>query len=277
MTFCVVAIFKNESAIMEEWLNHYIKEGCSKFLLIDNGSTDNYLPILKKYKNLVVLARDPKKHAQKQLYNKYFLNAVRYYKWTIVCDLDEFIYARKKFKTIKEFLNSISNDISQISIPWKIFGSNGYNTLDKGEPKSAIAAFTKRINYDKKEGFQGISEIEGNIKWGFCKSIARSDKIKRIDIHDHELSHNFTIGCGYGKLEPRRPGFTPCNETILKSADLHLNHYAIQSFAWFKRVKVTRGDVAASRLEHIRNDNYFHDFDKVSNDIEDFELKNKKY
>ena len=275
MTFCIVAIFKNESAIMEEWLNHYIKEGCSKFLLIDNGSTDNYLPILKKYRNMVVLAKDLKKHAQEELYNKCFLKAVQYYKWTIVCDLDEFIYSRKKFRTIKDFLNSIDNNVSQISIPWKIFGSNGYNTLDKKEPKSAIAVFTKRMFYDKKSGFQGVHEIKGNIKMDLCKSIARSDRIKRIKIHDHELHHDFTIDSNYQR---QKSGvFTPCNETILNSANLHLNHYAIQSFAWFKRVKMTRGDASSAHHENTRTDNYFHEFDMLSNDIDDFELKNKKY
>jgi hypothetical protein len=44
--YCIVAIFLNESEIMEEWINHYIKEGCKKFFLIDNGSTDNYKDIL---------------------------------------------------------------------------------------------------------------------------------------------------------------------------------------------------------------------------------------
>ena len=276
MTFCIVAIFKNESAIMEEWLNHYIKEGCSKFLLIDNGSTDNYLPILKKYKNIVVLARDPKKHAQIELYNKYFLKAVRYYKWTLVCDLDEFIYARKKFRTIKEFLDSVSNNVCQIAIPWKIFGSNGYSTMGKGEPKSAISAFTKRINYDKKEGLQGVGKIIGDIKMDLCKCIVRSKSIKRINIHNHELYHDFTIGSNYQRQT--NPSFmTPCNETILNASNLHLNHYAIQSFAWFKRVKMTRGDVCNQSSENVRTDDYFHGFDKTSNDIDDFELKNKEY
>jgi len=45
----VYAIFKNESVALEEWLTHYINEGVDHFFLIDNGSTDDYEPILNKF------------------------------------------------------------------------------------------------------------------------------------------------------------------------------------------------------------------------------------
>ena len=51
--FCILAIFKNESEILDEWITHYIREGCSKFFLIDNGSSDNYIEKLAKYKDIV--------------------------------------------------------------------------------------------------------------------------------------------------------------------------------------------------------------------------------
>ena len=49
MTLCLVAIFKNESHILQEFINHYIKQGVDRFLFIDNGSTDNYIDIINKY------------------------------------------------------------------------------------------------------------------------------------------------------------------------------------------------------------------------------------
>ena len=116
-TFCVVAIFKNESEILNEWITHYLNEGCSYFFLIDNGSKDNYLPIIEKYKSKINLVLDESKHSQAQLYNKYFKNKIKHYNWTIVCDLDEFIYSRNGFKTIKEFLLTVKNNVSQIAIP----------------------------------------------------------------------------------------------------------------------------------------------------------------
>lgn len=38
----VLAIFKNETMIIEEWMNHYLNEGVEHFYLIDNGSSDDY-------------------------------------------------------------------------------------------------------------------------------------------------------------------------------------------------------------------------------------------
>ena len=54
----VVSIFKNESMILEEWINHYIKESVQHFYLVNNGSDDNFMPIINKYKNYITLVND---------------------------------------------------------------------------------------------------------------------------------------------------------------------------------------------------------------------------
>ena len=278
---CLVAIFKNESEILEEWIEHYIKEGCKHFFLIDNDSNDNYIEIINKYKDIITLVKDKSKYKQVYLYNKYFKEKIKKYEWTIVCDLDEFIYARRGFKTILDYLKSLPKSISHISIPWKIFGSNGYDNLDKKEPESVIKSFTKRINYDKKSGFQGVDKIIGKIKMNLCKSIIRSKKLVNFDIHFHIYSDGLNIlpylwkGKKYVKIR-KEQSFVPTTEKILENSFLHLNHYAIRSLDWFTRVKMTRGSAAShnstkskSRIE------YFYEFDKVSNDLEDKELFKK--
>jgi hypothetical protein len=157
---CLIAIFKNESHILREWINHYLNQGVQKFFLIDNGSTDNYYSIIEPFiiKKIIFLVRDDKPHSQIELYNKYFLNICKRYKWAIICDLDEFIYARRGFKKITGYLQYINNykHISQIFIPWKVFGSNEYNTLDKPQPKSVIKSFTKRLDYNRYRPFEEV-------------------------------------------------------------------------------------------------------------------------
>ena len=70
--------------------------------------------------------------------------------------------------------------------------------------------------------------------------------------------------------------FIPCNEKILASQQLHLNHYAIRSLDWFKRVKMTRGSAASQGSANVKSRiSYFKEFDKCSNDIYDLELKKK--
>jgi hypothetical protein len=119
MSLCLVTIFKNEAHIIKEWIEHYLRQGVDKFFMIDNDSNDNYLDFLKPYieKNIVDLVIDAKKHAQAELYNTYYLEKSKNYDWAIVCDLDEFIYARNGFHTIKEYLSTIDTEVSQIFIP----------------------------------------------------------------------------------------------------------------------------------------------------------------
>jgi hypothetical protein len=49
MKIVVVAMFKNESHVLKEWIEHYLREGVDTFLLTDNDSSDNYKPILEPY------------------------------------------------------------------------------------------------------------------------------------------------------------------------------------------------------------------------------------
>jgi Glycosyl transferase family 2 len=55
MSVCILAIFKNEADGLEEWLQHYLDLGVSHFYLIDNDSTDNFMPIIEKYKKNITL------------------------------------------------------------------------------------------------------------------------------------------------------------------------------------------------------------------------------
>jgi len=277
--FCIVAIFKNESEIFKEWIEHYIKEGCSKFFFIDNGSTDNYVKEIENYKNLIDLVIDDKKHSQGILYNKYFLEKVKSYDWTIVCDLDEFIYSRDQYKTIASFLSSVKDPVSQIAVPWKLFGSNGFNTPDKKEPSSVIHAFTKRLNYDKTNGStQGVTKTQNGFKMDLCKCIVRSSALEELNIHSNKINQGITTQSTKPHIKCDGGSVVPVNENVLKESFLQLNHYAIRSLDWYTRIKMTRGaaDCAAGAVAKSKI-GYFYAYDKASNDIDDFELKNKVY
>jgi hypothetical protein len=264
MLVCLVAIFKNESSIMKEWIDHYIKEGVDHFFLIDNGSDDDYMKIMKDYidNNIVTLVIDPTKHMQMQLYNKHFLEKSRAYEWAIVCDLDEFIYSRKQFNTIKDYLNSLDKSISQVKVQWKIFGSNGIIE----QPKSVIKSFTKRANYDTGRT-QGVKHIDG-LKYSLCKSIIRTIYLTKFNIHIHNSSYNNIILSSNSSSEMDEFGLISENE--LNISYLHLNHYVNQSFSWFMKVKATRGSASTKKNENIRTETYFKAYD--INDKDDCEL-----
>jgi hypothetical protein len=272
MSLCLIAIFKNEGHILTEFVNHYLRQGVDKLLFINNGSDDDYLNKLQPYidKNNVELITDNRKHVHIECYNIYFLDKCKKYDWVIVCDLDELIYARNGFNTIKDYLITLDDSISSVFVPWKIFGSNGY----KQQPESVIKSFTKRLNYDKNIHFQGVI-IHNGLKYDFHKSITRTKYLINIDIHSHNTSSSNNITSDNVKVLKNEPcGFSKIDEQILQNSFLHLNHYVIQSYDWFMKIKATRGDARDPSIDTIRNEKYFKDFDRCCNDINDFELSN---
>jgi len=269
MSLCLISIFKNESHIFEEWIQHYIHQGVDKLYLIDNNSDDNYLKILQPYidTNVIELIVDTRSQIQVDAYNRHFLDKSKEYDWCMVVDLDEFVYARKGFKTIKEYLSTLDDSISQIFIPWKIFGSNKY----KEQPQSIIKSFTKRTNYDKPSGCQGVV-YHNDYKYSLIKCIVKTKYLKHFNIHSHITTNNNYISSDNrnDNLHPTMKEFSKIDEQILENSFLHLNHYVIQSYNWFMNVKVKRG--CATTIYNPRTETYFLGFDNCSNDIDDFEL-----
>lgn len=245
--------------------------------MIDNGSTDNYYSILQPYikNNKVELVIDPTKFSQTKLYNKYYLNKCKLYEWVIVCDLDEFIYGRKYCNSIKDFLSKVHNSFSQVFIPWKMFGSNYFDTMDKEQPGSVISSFTKRINNDsgKYNNFRSFI-IEGGVKYIYSKCIVRTKYLLKLDIHSSNTSNkNYLISyIQKNNHIHKNESFVRIDEEILENSALHLNHYAIQSLKWFMDVKATRGDACNMSTNNIRDKTYFDSYN--FNDIDDLELCN---
>ena len=87
------------------------------------------------------LVNDSKRYSQVELYNKYFLEKRNKCEWLMICDLDEFIYARNGYSRIIDYLDSLDKNIGQIKIPWKMFGSSGYIN----QPDYVVKSFLKRI------------------------------------------------------------------------------------------------------------------------------------
>jgi len=254
MELCIVAIFKNEGHALKEWIEHYLREGVEQFFLVDNGSTDGYE--LHGYEDKVEIWINPKKHAQVELINHYLQKAKKY-DWVLVVDLDEFMYARNGFKTIKEYLRTVPPSVHEIHVPWKLFGSSGHIK----QPKSIIQGFTKRQKYPDKFGTSNMVFTE-------TKSIVRGSALKNIGVHVHTKTHKQLPN--RGTLDTT---FQSIHEKLLRESFLHLNHYRIQSWDWFSNVKMTRGDAIGKIGDNVRNKSYFKL--KDVNDILDNELKHK--
>ena len=160
----------------------------------------------------------------------------------MVVDLDEFVYSRNGYSTIKEYLNSLNSSIFRIKIPWKLYGSNGFIN----QPESVIQSFTKRQQYKNNHNIN-------------IKTIVRGNVINWLGIHNSYLINDNNLNIDSQII----------NEETLQTDNLHLNHYAIQSLDFFTNVKMTRGD--AQMHENVRTLTYFYQYDYT--DIID-ELKN---
>ncbi len=251
-TLSVGAVFKNEAHIMDEWIQHYLFHGVDHFYLINDGSTDDFLPIIEKYKNTVTLFNNEivyeKTGRQILMYNTYLKPILHETKWIAILDLDEFMYS-PYYIDIKHVIKKY-DDYSQISVNWNHFGSNGHVE----QPQKVVESFTKRARNDFK--------YTHPFSWKMFheKSIVKSESAMLLGVHTSSIN---------GKTKQIKK-----NETI--SAELIINHYAIQSFNWFMAVKSTRGDADRwlgchpTRKDVSRNEEMFINLD--INEVEDLRL-----
>jgi hypothetical protein len=128
------------------------------------------------------------------------------------------------------------NSYSLLSANWNNFGSNGH----KYQPSSVVEGFSKRAIKDSRPIFSH-------------KSIFKGSDLIHFDVHTSNVRGDKIHFDG-------------------ENADLIINHYAIQSFDFFMRIKATRGDVNnwANTYNIKRDEEYFERYD--TNDIYDDRL-----
>jgi len=252
----VLAMFKNESWIINEWIKHYLLEVFDHFYLIDNGSTDNYEEKIKEYKSYYTLVKDSTrlpKGTQSYLFKLHFLNKIKNEtKWIIVCDIDEYIYARNKYNTIPQALKSLPEHIEKIWLPWKIYGSSGHIK----HPDSIIKSFIKRYDIYKNDEGHGkcISKTQNMLNFGCCG-------------HNIQLSTNNNSYNSNGIL---MDNFI-MNETTCNSLNLHLNHYMLLSEEYYEKIKCIRGG-GESGITDKYTLQFFRNQDRFYNNVIDKEL-----
>jgi len=137
-----------------------------------------------------------------------------------------------------------------------MFGSSGYIK----QPSSVIDNFLYRWeNYHLSHG----------------KSILRVSRIIDLDVHISRIDQGrYLVPEGSHPLEGSNEFYNKFSENTHihpESYPLACNHYAIQSYEFFMKVKVTRGDAYAPQNDYIRNEKYFKNYDR--NEVYDDELK----
>ena len=273
--FAICAIFKNESLIIKQWLEHHIRFGCEHFYLINNHSSDQWLPILGPYidSGMVDLAIEHRYYRQWFAYNEYFLEDIcKQARWIAVIDIDEFLYPRGGHTDMQQVLGEYDH-ADALAVPWLQFGSSGYIK----QPNSVVDSFVYRADYDKLNwtSFKMIARTQSLAHSKSGKMDSRQDYI--LGIHSHKLKSGSNIVSTFepedGELhgDEFKYGYN-FNETMLNTAKLVINHYRVMSKQYFQEVKAKR--TAASGLGYNFKDDgqeYFKNYD--FKDVKDEYLK----
>lgn len=232
----ILAIMKNEAMNLKIWIDHYIFQGVDHFYLIDNGSDDETIEIIKNLINngySITLYKLHEKFKQQEHYQYVYDNEhlQKKTKWLIVADLDEFFYCyNSKISTeLKKY-----EDYDFITSKWRMFGSN--NCIK--HPKDIRISLTKRVK-----------ELHRLTKYIF-----QTKNIYSRSLGIHYLNDGYT-------------------NNIDLSDIFRLNHYPIQSKEFFEKVKMVRGDAVHSTHTTFRDWGYFDSYN-IGTDYNDEDLKN---
>lgn len=235
----ICAVFKNESHILAEWIQHYLSRGVEHIYLVNDFSTDEYLPVITRFGDKVTLFHNDivtkSVGRQMMIYDKYFRTvAASVTKWMTILDLDEFLYSPTGESFAEILRRFADNGISQVNVDWLHFGSNGHVL----QPSSVVSGFTMRAIFNPEDIFSSH------------KSIFKTSALVTFKVHSHDVN-GVTSHLTYDD------GNVPC---------LVINHYNIQSYDFFMKIKATRGDInnwfesqnllrdEARFKEHDRND-----------------------
>jgi hypothetical protein len=220
---CIVAIVKNEGLYLTEWIEFHQLVGCTKFLIYDNGSTDNTKNILEFYRKKGVLDwvdwphLAPWLNTQQLAYIHAIYNLRDKVRWIAFIDVDEFIFSPPN-KDIRAFLRNYT-DLPALIMYWTLFGTSGHKTRPQG---LVTENYTRRLNVMHPD----------NRYIPLSKSIVQPLRIKAVSSPHYFQTDHWPV-LGYD--ENRTPMTKVSNK--LEQNQLRIHHYYTKSMEdWNERI-----------------------------------------
>ena len=228
MQFCVLGIMKNEARNIVEYVSHYRWQGAEKIYLIDNGSTDETLELIKPFleDGTVELVQLHQRWKQAQ----HYWTAIKKFdirkksKWLLIADIDEFWFA-KDGKRISDHLQNMDH-ADLIYANWTVFGSSGCEK----HPQSLRFDLTK------------------------CMPDLGSDLHTKWIVRTHALKR-------YNQLRVHKVRGVRSSHTYTKNDIFQVNQYHTQSKEFWINVKMKRGDVYIPLFDDMRQFAKFEEID----------------
>ena len=231
----VASVFKNESWNLKEWILHYKHHGVDHIYLVNDGSTDDFEPILEPFirEGFVTLFHNSitERYTGRQtdVNNRYFLPICHETQWIAQIDLDEFLYSPVEVN-LKEILRDYEK-YGTVETNWVWFNSNDHLY----HPSTGLVqGFTSRAEYKDRvwmthrsqSATNGAEEPEWFNLWA-PKQIANT----KFGVQSFNIHKIFTGGPNINLSFVGRP-----DDPLLLNA-----HYQIQSREFWEKVKMTRG------------------------------------
>ncbi len=165
----VVAIMKNETPYVKEWLDYHILAGVDHFYIYDNETTDNFKEVLQPYidAGIVTYKFYPGAGKQVRAYNDAFKNYKFFCRYMFFIDADEFIFPQNN-KSVVEVADEIFNtkkNLGGVEVNWIMYDSNNLEEADYS--KGVLERFTRRAA----EVSDGVKTISNPRKINYIASM----------------------------------------------------------------------------------------------------------
>jgi len=254
MKLAVVSIQRNRGKWLKEWILFHHLVGVSTFYIYLHKCTDNskeILALLAKTIDIKIhIVSDDLKQPQLASYNHAYKAYGNKADWIGFIDGDEFLYPTQSDSLIDVLALFQYADISALGVYWQCFGSNGHVKDPDG---LIISDYTKRAPLE----FESNSHI---------KSIVRGFQGQYCQAGPNAHLFNTISGTYDEIMRPIEFGFTQNKPSYEK---ICINHYACQSYDFYKSFKMNSGAADASE-NLVRPESWWNTYDK--NDIEDFSI-----
>jgi glycosyltransferase involved in cell wall biosynthesis len=217
-TAALVATVKNEGFYLTEWIAYHFLIGFEKIIVFNNDSTDETLELLTaiaKFEPRLMVIDWPSKPGtspQEAAYNHAV--GLTDAEWLCFLDSDEFIVPWQH-QSILEFLATIPQDVAQLHVNWRGFGSGGVQSLDY---ELVIETFTSCAP----------------AHWGnnhHYKSLLRRAEIDEVFIHHASLRNGRRCLTDFTEIPADNLGIAP---KIVHNG-IQINHYQCKTYPEFRR------------------------------------------
>jgi hypothetical protein len=244
----IVSIFQDEAPYLREWIEFHKMMGVQHFVLIDDRSTDDFLDVLRPYRQageVELLRRACPPELQVRSWRNFQCQVLREQcarlrgvsRWVALIDADEFIVPASG-ENLPDYLKE-HEDCGAVYIRWEPFGTAYVSRLARDE------LMTERLC--RKWRF-----ITGHDMLG--KSIVKPHRVLEANIHQSRLLPGY-------RCADSNPGMRS------EHARIQLNHYWTRDEHYLLRTKLPRAARAKGwTIDAAKVEFYRHAFNDVLDD-----------